>query len=115
MLEITASIIQGSAFGLVSYVVISSGLRTVTPGSEVLKYADDTYLLVPASNVESRVAELDNVERWANANNLKLYRAKTTEIILVDKSRRLQFPTPTTYGWYQPRHITEDPGSSCHQ
>jgi hypothetical protein len=94
MLEITASIIQGSAIGPASYVVTASDLRTVTPGNEMLKYADDTYLLVPASNVESRKAELDNIERWASANNLKLNRAKTTEIIFVDKSRRLQFPTP---------------------
>jgi hypothetical protein len=32
--------------------------------------------------------------RWASANNLKLNRAKTIEIIFVDKSRRLQSPTP---------------------
>jgi hypothetical protein len=82
----------------------------------MLKYADDTYLLVPASNVESRKAELDNIERWASANNLKLNRAKTTEIIFVDKSRRLKISdASSTYGGYQSRHITEHPGSSCQQ
>jgi hypothetical protein len=50
-------------------------------------------LLIPASNVELRVAGFDSIEHWASANNLKLNRAKTTEIIFVDKSRRLQFPT----------------------
>jgi hypothetical protein len=94
MLEITASIIQSSAIGPASYVVPASDLRSVTPGDAMLKYADDTYLLVPVSNVESRKTELDNTERWTSANNLKLNRAKTTEIIFVDKSRRLQFPTP---------------------
>jgi hypothetical protein len=104
-------IIQGSAIGPALYVVTTSDLRTVTPGNEMLKYADDIYLLVPASNVESRVAEQDNIERWARANNLKLNWAK---IIFVDKSWRLQYST-STYGWYQLRHITEDAGSSCHQ
>ena len=38
----------------------------------ILKYADDTYLLIPASNIQTRAAELQNVEQWAETNNLKL-------------------------------------------
>ena len=34
------------------------------------KYADDTYLIVPASNSCTIPAELDNVSAWATANNL---------------------------------------------
>jgi hypothetical protein len=94
LLEITASIIQGSAIGPASYVVTAADLHVVTPGNDILKYADDTYLLVPASNVESRAAEMDNIECWANANNLQLNRAKTTEIVFVDKNRRLQLQLP---------------------
>jgi len=40
--QISASIVQGSAIGPVSYVVNASGLRAVTPGNELCKYADDT-------------------------------------------------------------------------
>jgi len=36
------------------------------------KYADDTYIIIPASNVDSRPAELDNVTAWSRANNLTL-------------------------------------------
>ena len=61
MQEITASIIQGSAVGHVSYVVNAANLTTVTPGNRLFKYADDTYIVIPASNVQSRVVELEHV------------------------------------------------------
>jgi hypothetical protein len=38
------------------------------------KYADDTYLVVSAANVQSCAAEIANVELWADVNNLKLNR-----------------------------------------
>ena len=71
LLEISASIIQGSVIGPVSYVVSASNLSTVTPGNFMFKYADDTYIIIPASNAHSRDAELDNVAEWA-VNNLQL-------------------------------------------
>ena len=65
LLEITASIIQGSVIGPVSYVVSASDLSTSTPGNSMFKYADDTYVVIPACNASSRDAELDNVAKWA--------------------------------------------------
>ena len=47
-LEINASIIQGSGTGPVSYVVNASDLRTIFLLDILFKYADDTYLIVPA-------------------------------------------------------------------
>jgi hypothetical protein len=48
------------------------------------KYADDrpTYLVVPATNVQSSAAEIENVELWADVN-LKLNRTKSAEIVFV--------------------------------
>ena len=43
----------------------------------MVKYADDTYLVIPACNVQSRAAELDNVEVWAENNNLRLNHCKS--------------------------------------
>ena len=60
---------------------------TVTPGNRIHKYADDTYILVPASNTQSRIAELDHVEQWAQINKLKLNRAKSMEIIITGKRK----------------------------
>lgn len=90
LLEITASIIQGSVIGPVSYVVSASDLSTVTPGNSMFKYADDTYVVIPACNALSRDAELDNVAKWAVTNNLQLNRAKSVEIIFENRRRRSQ-------------------------
>jgi hypothetical protein len=93
-LRITASVIQGSAVGPVAYAVAAGDLSTVTQGNHICKYADDTYLVIPASNVGSCAAELDNVDKWAKLNNLKLNRAKSTEIVFHDTRRRHNMQKP---------------------
>jgi len=55
------------------------------------KYADDTYIVIAARNVESREAELDHVAQWAHVNNLKLNRARSVEVIFTSR-RKLQGP-----------------------
>ena len=65
---ISASIIQSSAIGPASYVVNASDLHAVTDGNELCKYADDTYIIIPAVNVSSRSAELCNITHWAQKN-----------------------------------------------
>ena len=50
---ILASIIQGSSLGPASYVMTTSDLHPVTRGHSILKFADDTYLIVSAANVQS--------------------------------------------------------------
>ena len=45
--NITASIIQGSGIGPAAYAVVAADLRSVHPGNSLVKYADDTYLVVP--------------------------------------------------------------------
>jgi hypothetical protein len=52
LLEITASIIQGSVVGHASYVVNAADLKAVTPGNGMCKYVDDT-LIIPASQADS--------------------------------------------------------------
>jgi len=59
--HITASITQGSAVSPVSFVINASDLSTVTPGNGMIKYADDTYIVIPACNIQSRVIELKRV------------------------------------------------------
>src|SRR5579872_2220078 len=46
------------------------------------KYADDCYLIIPASNSSSILTELTNVNDWAATNNLSLNIKKTQEIII---------------------------------
>ena len=93
--SITASIIQGSSVGPAAYVVNASDLNAVTPGNQLCKFVDDTYLVVPASNVESRAAEIGNIEKWARGNNLTLNRNKSKENVFSDCRRRLHTTPPT--------------------
>ena len=88
LLGVTASITQGSAIGPAAYVITAEDLVAAVPGNSLCKYADDTYVIIPASNEASRLAELDNVQRWAEQNNLKLNCSKSTEIVFRDSRRR---------------------------
>jgi len=68
-LIISASIIQGSAILPASYDVTATDLTAVSPGNILYKYTDDTYIIIPAQNVDTRVTELLNIEVWASQNN----------------------------------------------
>ena len=54
-----------------------------TDGNDLLKYADDTYLIIPAVNVETRCTDLSHISEWAKRNNLKLNLAKLTKSFLL--------------------------------
>lgn len=99
--KIMASIIQGSGISPASYVVTASDLHATTPGNSVDKYADDTYLIIPASNVESCASEIAHIEDWALNNNLRLNRTKSVEIVFVPpRSRRaIVIPPPAVPGF----------------
>jgi len=62
---ISASIIQGSAIGPASYVVNSSDLSVFSAGNELCKYADDTYVIIPAASLDTRSAEIKHISEWA--------------------------------------------------
>ena len=60
------------------------------------KYANDTYLVVPAANHQSYSSEIETFEKWAAENNLVLNRKKSGEIVFVaSRSRRtVDIPPP---------------------
>jgi len=62
------------------------------------KYAGDTYVVVPANNVDTRASEVSNVEAWAEANNLTLKRNKSVEIVFTTKRKRQLTPPPLLSG-----------------
>ena len=57
----------------------------------MIKYADDTYLLIPKENIRTTENELENIQRWADRNNLKLNITKSKELIL-KKPRTTNLP-----------------------
>ena len=82
VLAINASIIQGSVIGPTAYVIDASDLKTLEQANSLDKYADDTYLIVPASHSHTISGESDNVSAWAVVNNLSLNVNKSCEMIV---------------------------------
>ena len=78
-----------------SYVVNAGDLTPLTLGNVFCTYADDTYLVIPASNVDSRTREIKNIRSWSCANNLNLNLKKSSEIVFVDSMRRRQIQLPS--------------------
>ena len=79
--EITASIIQGSGLDPASYYVNASDMHPFKIFNSMGKFADDTYLIVAGKHASTRIAEIENVQNWATANNLRLNHSKSAEII----------------------------------
>ena len=67
-----SSVIQGSSLGFAAYIVTASDLRPIHAGNEIVKFADGTYLIVPASNTDFSPEELAHVQDCATNNNLQL-------------------------------------------
>jgi len=86
--HIQASVIQGSGLGPATYLVTAADLRPVYSGNKVVKFADDTYVIVPAENSATCATELSQVNVWAERNNLRLNCAKTKEIVFRAKGKR---------------------------
>ena len=71
-----ASIIQGSAIRPASFVVGAADLKAVTPGNLLVKFADDTHIVIPAVNCSSRQVELQNVAQWPGTTISRQIRPK---------------------------------------
>jgi len=80
---ISASIIQGSVIGPVSYVITASDLQPSSQANFIAKYADDTYVIIPAGNISSGPAELTSTSNWARDNNLEVNLDKSVEMVFV--------------------------------
>jgi len=63
-----------------AYVVNVVDLRPIQPENELVKYPDDTYLVIPAINNHAS-EEVQHVQEWAEENNLRLNPNKCKEII----------------------------------
>src|SRR6218665_3403357 len=82
---INASIVQGSGIGPTTSVLQDHENRMV-------KFANDTYLLVGSTKWHTISTELDHITEWAKQNNLRLNAAKTSAMII--RKRRKELPPP---------------------
>ena len=93
-LRIDASVFQGSGLGPVSYSVNASDLRPCTDGNDIVKFANDFDLIIPSTIVDSRSAEMQHIQEWADRNNLQLNRSKSQEIVFFRPyTRKVNIPT----------------------
>jgi len=92
-LTVIQSIIQESGIGLCLYLIYASGLRTLSPQNVIIKYADNTTLLVaPRSYIDQAY---NNVCSWSTQNKLSINTDKTKEIIVHrPAARHLIIPPP---------------------
>ena len=94
-LPITQSIIQGSGIGPYLYLFYASDLRTLSPYNVIIKYADDTTLLVGQHSSVDILQEYNNIYSWSAKNRLTINTAKTKEIVFHrPASRHLNIPPP---------------------
>ena len=61
---------MGTEYG--TMLVTAANLRPIYDIIKILKFADDTYLVVPAINSMTSADELSHIESWATENNFKL-------------------------------------------
>ena len=65
-----------------AYLLNASDLRPIDQDNIIFKYADDTYLIVPDSNIQTIPMEIQHISEWAMRHNLKLNESKSKEIII---------------------------------
>jgi len=92
--DIVSSVIQRSLLGPAAYAIIASDLDPIHAGNEIVKFADDSYLIVPASNTDTSPEELAHVQKWATNNNLQLNCKTSLEIVFQStQTKPLQLPS----------------------
>lgn len=79
---INCSMVQGSGLGPIHFLACISGLKLLHAGNRLFKYADDCYLVIPASNITTTDSELAHIAEWARNCNLRLNHSKSCEIII---------------------------------
>jgi hypothetical protein len=93
-LPITQSIIQGSGFGPVLYIIFKCCLTTWSNKNQLCLYADDATLLAPENTDIGIADEFQNVLQWADKNKLIINKSKTKQLIFRRPNLNLnQMPT----------------------
>lgn len=85
---------QGSVLGPSLFNIVSSSLQPISAANKYFKYADDGYLVVPASNSHTIADELRHHADWAKSQNLRLNASKTKELVVCRKRSPAPCITP---------------------
>ena len=77
---------------------MESDLRTLSPKNIVVKYADDTNVLVPADSDIGLLQEFNHVEQWAEDNKMVINLLKTRDCIQATQSKVTHQPSSHSWG-----------------
>ena len=80
--SINSSVVQGSGIGPMAYVINACDFHPLHQDTRPFMYADDSYLIITSANSKQVRDEIDHIAIWAEANNLKLNKTKTQELIV---------------------------------
>jgi len=87
--------------------IYASDLRTLSPQNVIIKYADDTTLLVAQHSSTDIDQEYNNVRSWSTKNKLSINTDKTKEIILFT-ARNLCIPPPLSGIEHKQRYLEKN-------
>ena len=80
-LSINLSIVQGSGIGPTLYVLMESDLHPLSLFNVLVKFADDTNLIVPEHTDCELTVEFEHIRQWSADNNMVINLDKTKEIV----------------------------------
>ena len=87
--------IQGSGLGPTLYIILALDLKTLSKTNKLVKFADDSSLLVPQGSDIDLLAEFRHIQAWASSNSMVINLAKTKEIVFFNpRSISPQPPIP---------------------
>src|SRR6218665_2923362 len=95
---INASVVQGSVLGPSEYILGAADLHSVSDKNRLLKYADDSYLLIGSQNITTAQHEIQNITSWAKSKNLFINDNKTREMAIIRKNKASLATQPSVTG-----------------
>jgi len=76
-----------------TFIINASTLQPKHFLNKIVKFADDTYLVIPSSNTNTIQSELDSLSTWAKFSNLSLNLKKSFELIVHNNHKHITSPT----------------------
>jgi len=62
--------VQGSGLGPTLFLILALDLNTMTHSNVLIKFSDDSTILVPENCGTGVEAEFKNIQQWANSNSM---------------------------------------------
>ena len=81
--------------GPILFVILALDLNTLSGKNQLIKYADDSTLVVPEDSDIGLETEFNNILEWADNNSMVINLPKTKELIFYNpRARPKSFPPP---------------------